>query len=334
MKALGKDTVGIELDADVINDGRVRRGDFFAHPISNKYDTIIGNPPYVRYQDISESTRRILPDLWFDKRSNLYLFFIAKSMSHLVKGGEMIFITPRNFLKSTNAKRLNEELYNQGSITHFYELGDRKVFKGYTPNCAIWRWECGRKSKKTAMGNQFCYYNGQIWFGQNRSQNCLGSFFDVRVGAVSGADSIFADARNGNIKMVCSRTRSYGIERKMIYDKKCRYLMKFKDALINRKIRQFDESNWWKWGRAYHKQEGERIYVNCKTRIPKPFFISETEAYDGSVMALFPRKGINLGKAVEQLNKIDWNALGFVCDGRLMFTQNSLQNVPVGDMLS
>ena len=39
--------------------------DFFAYPVSEKFDTIIGNPPYVRYQDILQSTKALLKP--FDK---------------------------------------------------------------------------------------------------------------------------------------------------------------------------------------------------------------------------------------------------------------------------
>lgn len=338
MRELGREAVGIELDADVAGvtaDARVRVGDFFAYSTENKFDTVIGNPPYVRFQNIRAGTLELLPMEWFDRRTNLYLFFIAKSMRHLKKGGELIFITPRNFLKSTNAKRLNEELYKQGSITHFADLGDRRIFHGFTPNCAIWRWERGRAERETAMGGKFCYRDGQIWFGEHPQGRRLGDFFDVRVGAVSGADPIFANARHANVKMVCSRTRADGYERKMIYNKKCGYLERFKDALLSRKIRKFDESNWWQWGRAYHRRGGPRIYVNCKTRRAKPFFVSETEAYDGSVLALFPKSDdMSLGKIADALNKIDWQSLGFVCDGRLLFTQKSLQNAPVGGALA
>jgi len=336
MRELEPGAIGIELDAHVAAaDARVRVGDFFAYSTENQFASVIGNPPYVRFQSIRNDTRELLPMTWFDRRSNLYLFFIAKSMLHLEKGGELIFITPRNFLKSTNAKRLNEELYAQGCITHFADLGDRRIFNGFTPNCAIWRWERDRANRETAMGNRFCYRDGQIWFGAHPRGGSLGDFFDVRVGAVSGADSIFANARHANVKMVCSRTRTDGYERKMIYNKPCGYLEGFKSVLLGRRVRKFDESNWWQWGRAYCKRGGPRIYVNCKTRMAKPFFVSETESYDGAMLALFPKRGdMRLGKAADALNKLDWQSLGFVCGGRLLFTQKSLQNAPVGGALA
>jgi len=331
MSALEAGAVGIELDRHVVTDKRVRVGDFFSYSLENRFDTVIGNPPYVRYQDILQDTKKLLPMEWFDRRSNLYLFFIAKCMYHLDDGGELIFITPRDFLKSTNAKRLNEELYRQGAITHFTDLGDARIFDGCTPNCAIWRWERGRKSRKTAMGNLFCYQDGQIWFGDHLpTGDRLGDYAAVKVGAVSGADKIFSNSKNANVKMVCSKTRATGHERNMIYNKQCDYLKQHKAALLSRRIRHFDESNWWQWGRRYHSQGGERVYVNCKTRCAKPFFVSETRAYDGSVLALFPKDGISASKIANTLNRVNWQALGFVCDGRLMFTQKSLENAPVG----
>jgi len=47
------------------------------------------------------------------------------------------------------------------------------------------------------------------------------------------------------------------------------------------------------------------------------------------VLALFPKDGIGASRLAGVLNRVDWQALGFVCDGRLMFTQKSLENAPL-----
>ena len=94
--------LGIEIDprhappgAEVMN--------FFELSDDEAFATIIGNPPYVRYQDISPGTRRLARGTVLDKRANLYLFFIEKCLRLLEPGGELIFITPRDFLKATSA---------------------------------------------------------------------------------------------------------------------------------------------------------------------------------------------------------------------------------------
>lgn len=327
MSKLGKEDVGIEIDSSLLqNDKRIIHSDFFNYPISEKFNTIISNPPYVRFQDILPSTKKLLQK-GFDKRSNLYLFFIDKCINHLNDFGELIFITPRSFLKATSAKNLNQRLYEEGSITHFYDLGDATIFKGASPNCAIWRWEKGRKSRETETGGDFCFSDGQLWFGAIGNMR-LGNLFEVKVGAVSGADDIFIN-ENGNVDMVCSTTLKDGKTRRVIYNQKDESLLKHKKRLMNRKVRKFDETNWWMWGRGYCERKGMRIYVNSKTRISKPFYASNVVAYDGSVLALFPKKEMDIQKAVEKLNNADWAKLGFVCDGRYMFTQRSLGNVSV-----
>lgn len=100
----GRDCVGIELDPRVAPPG-ARVMDFFDYPETERFDSIIGNPPYVRYQDIAASTKTKLKSPLFDKRSNLFLFFIEKCVRHLNPGGELVFIVPREFIKLTAAKK-------------------------------------------------------------------------------------------------------------------------------------------------------------------------------------------------------------------------------------
>lgn len=132
----------------------MRNEDFFALRTVHIFDTIIGNPPYVRYQDIFSDTKKLLTpyEKIFDKRSNLYLFFIYKCILHLKDKGELIFITPRDFLKSTAAIKLNQFIFDKGSITDLIDLGDKKIFATAQPNCIIWRFEKGNFVRRTRDG--------------------------------------------------------------------------------------------------------------------------------------------------------------------------------------
>ena len=325
LRRLGERAVGIEKDNSLCEGlQNAICTDFFLHGVDNKYETIIGNPPYVRFQDIEKDTLQHLSLGLFDKRTNLYLFFIEKCISHLVHGGELIFITPRDFIKATSAKALNTLLYQEGSFTHFEDLGDKSIFNGYAPNCVIWRWEKGRKKKVLANGEVFHCKGGQIWFGSAGGDK-VSNYFDVKVGAVSGADEIFSHVA-GNKDFVCSKTRQTGETRRMIYNTPHAYLKRHKERLLKRRIRQFDEKNWWQWGRAYPKTSRSRIYVNVKTRQKDPFFMHDATAFDGSVLALFPKQERNLGNWLGMLNGQNWSGMGFVCGGRYLFTQRSLEN--------
>lgn len=309
--------------------------DFFAYPASERFSTIIGNPPYVRYQDIPTTTRERLSAEHFDGRSNLYLFFIEKCLRHLEPGGEMVFITPRDFLKATSAVRLNRLLHAEGTITDFIELGDARIFAGATPNCAIWRFERGNYSRCTryeANGHSgpeerhFLLAGGHLAFTRADYTVPLASLFSVKVGAVSGADAIFASNKHGNMDFVCSHTARDGQTRRMIFHTPHPALKRHKKRLLARRIRRFDETSWWQWGRLHPITDRPRIYVNSKTRSTEPFFLHPCNNYDGAVLALFPHDPTaDLAALCAQLNAVDWGELGFVCDGRYLFAQRSLQ---------
>ncbi|MCL2876990.1 MAG: class I SAM-dependent methyltransferase [Betaproteobacteria bacterium] len=327
--------VAIELDARIAPPNALVM-DFFDFPVTERFDTIIGNPPYVRCQDISSKTRGLLHSKLFDRRSNLFLFFIEKSIRHLTDGGELIFIVPREFIKLTSATKLNTWLYKQGTITHWIETGDTRLFTGVMPNCAIFRFVRGDFSRRTLWRRlgasqwdtrKMMNLQGQIVFTHTHLCVPLADLFDVKVGGVSGADNLYTHPE-GNLELVCSHTATTGETRRMIYNIRHPHLDSHKETLLARQIRKFDESNWWKWGRDYHKSSTARIYVNGRTRNKRPFFKHPCKAYDGSILALFPKTEIDIDHAVELFNIfVPWEELGFIVDGRHLFTQRSLETL-------
>jgi adenine-specific DNA-methyltransferase len=306
--------------------------DFFDLSLDMEFDTIIGNPPYVAFKNITNSTLEKIRDIdflnSFDNRSNLFLYFVRKCVEHLTENGEMIFITPREFIKLTSSIKLNKFLYENGTITDWYEYGDETLFKGYSPNVVVWRYEKNnfKRETNTLKGiKKFTINDGQIFFSHNDLSVKFGDIFSVKVGAVSGNDKVFTNEL-GNKNFVCSFTKKTGELKTMYYDVINEYLENNKDKLLVRKIKKFDNSNWWKWGRGFYESNVDRIYVNCKTRDQKPFFTHECKSYDGSVLAIFPKVNIDIEHMVELLNSVDWDDLGFKVGGRLCFTQKSLEN--------
>ena len=325
--------VGIEIDATHCPENALNM-DFFDYNISEKHDTIIGNPPYVSGKKIpTEILNKINSKLITHGKSNLYLYITEKCINHLTDNGELIFITPREFIKTTSSIGLNNFIYNSGTITHWFEYGDEVVFEGYSPSVVVWRFEKNNFDRKT-ITNQgekiFTNSKGQLLFLDNKMEgNVLGDIFMVKVGGVSGMDEIYTHDE-GNMEFVCSYTNKTGKLKKMYYNTMNDYILSKKELLINRKIKTFTEKNWWLWGRDYYKSDRKRIYVNNKTRDDKPFFIDDCKNYDGSVLALIPKTDDienNIGKYLEILNNTDWNSLGFKVGGRYVFNQKSLENI-------
>jgi adenine-specific DNA-methyltransferase len=204
---------------------------------------------------------------------------------------------------------------------------------GAIPNCAIFRFVRGDFSRRTLwrrLGDtqwdvrEMAHLQGQIAFTHTRLCVPLADLFEVKVGGVSGADEIYTHPE-GNLELVCSHTAMTGETRRMIYDMRHPHLETHKETLLARRIRKFDERNWWKWGRVYPKSAAARIYVNGRTRNKRPFFKHPCKAYDGSILALFPKMEMDIDRAIELLNDtVPWEELGFIVDGRYLFTQRSL----------
>ncbi len=348
--------VAIELDAHQAPP-YAQVQDFFGFPESEQFETILGNPPYVRFRDINRETRRHLGASGllkqFHARSNLYLFFIEKCLRHLPHGGELIFITPRDFMKSTSSVNMNKRLFAQGSFTDVLDLGDMKVFSDALPNCLVWRYEKGCYDRRTRYAEiraggrlddalrdvhwqerHFMEVDGHILFTSGDYPLRLDRLASVRVGGVSGADAIFASVEHGTRDFVCSTTVGSGQTRRMIWcEPNCpppEALFPYKEQLIARKVRRFDESNWWHWGRNYPLNDSPRVYVNGRTRQSKPFFCHASPHFDGAVLALFPQRAdIDIEAFCAALNQVAWDDLGFMCDGRYIFTQRSLTYAPL-----
>lgn len=307
--------------------------DFFDYPVSQKFNTVLGNPPYLRYQDIPADTKKKLDMTRFDGRTNLYLFFIEKCIKHLAPGGELIFVVPRDFPQATAARKLNRWLFEQGTITHFWETGDR-TFIGASPSCCVFRYEKGRMNRQMSDDRIFTENNGRLHFlPAGHAGTSLSTLFDVAVGGITGADNLYA-RDDGKLDVVCAQTVKTGKTRKMLDDTQAKMLLAGKkDILIRRGVRKFSEENWWSWGRSWKKSAAPRIYVNTHTRTTNPFFTHTSTVYDGSVLALFPKiAGIDVAKVAAILNDVDWGSLGFMDGERFIFKPRPLSSclLPAG----
>ena len=108
----------IEIDKNLnhlssINKKDIHYIDFLEYNPSKKFQTIIGNPPYVKKKG----------------KPNLYVEFIKKCVNLLENNGELIFIIPSDFFQLTSsAKLINEMIYN-GKFTHIYHPNQENLFE-------------------------------------------------------------------------------------------------------------------------------------------------------------------------------------------------------------
>ncbi|MFA9423432.1 MAG: class I SAM-dependent DNA methyltransferase, partial [Sedimentibacter sp.] len=107
--------------------------DFLIDSINmDKFDIIVGNPPYVGHKNSSTTYKKTLyenyPDVFYDKADISYCFF-RKSNDLLAHDGIISFITSRYFMEALYADRLRKFLKKSFSIVCLQDYGGNKVFK-------------------------------------------------------------------------------------------------------------------------------------------------------------------------------------------------------------
>ena len=98
-----------------------------ADPNPQKYDLIIGNPPYMKVgKDDPEA--QAMPDVCYGA-PNLYFLFAAMGMFNLASNGEMVYIIPRSWTSGAYFKSFRQKFLNEGALEHIHLFESRdKVF--------------------------------------------------------------------------------------------------------------------------------------------------------------------------------------------------------------
>ena len=264
-------------------------GDFTKQIISKSYKTIIGNPPYIK-----------------TKKGNLYIIFIEKCYNLLENKGELIFIVPSDFFKLTSSSKLLNIMMNTGTFTHIYHPNDEKMFDNASIDIIVFRYCKDNSLPRTVLYNNKIIHlinsDGLITFEEEKNDNTImfKDYFDIYVGLVSGKENVYKNEELGNIEIL----NGYNKINKYIYINKfpCEnkevneYLLKNKNELIKRKIRKFNEDNWFEWGaprninNIINNMGKECIYVYNITRKSNVAFLDKVNYFGGGLLMLIPKK--------------------------------------------
>jgi adenine-specific DNA-methyltransferase len=286
-----------------IDRDKVIYGDFMIqNNFAKKYKTIIGNPPYIR-----------------TKSGNLYIDFTEKCYNLLEENGELIFIVPSDFLKLTSSSKLLNTMMNNGTFTHIFHPHNEKMFENATIDIIVFRYCKNKELEKRILYNDKIMYitnsDGLITFNEKKHTEkdfLFSDYFDIYVGLVSGKEEIFKHTTFGNIKLLNGEDRFENyiyIEKYPCDDEDInKYLLENKKILIERKIKQFTEKNWFEWG-APRNIKAIKLNINKKciyiyniTRKNKVAFVSTVDYFGGSLLMLIPKKECELDKILSYLN--------------------------------
>ncbi|MFZ2125101.1 MAG: N-6 DNA methylase [Candidatus Saccharimonadales bacterium] len=108
--------------------------DFLTGSWDKKYDGIIANPPYYKHhfiknKEIIFQTICLKTYFKFSIQTNIYCWFLIKSISLLSEGGRLAFIVPSEFLNSNYGEKIKEYLLDSGIVLHLININfEENVF--------------------------------------------------------------------------------------------------------------------------------------------------------------------------------------------------------------
>lgn len=143
-----KNCLGIEIDEElykvcVSKNLNVMLGDFLTYGFKEKFDLIIGNPPYAHFnqlpKQVADNVKRIIKTA----EGDIYYAFIIKAINLLKENGELIYIVPYHFFYNTYAKTVREYILKNGKLELIIDLDEVKIFKGENPETVIFKFRKG-----------------------------------------------------------------------------------------------------------------------------------------------------------------------------------------------
>jgi len=159
-----------EIDETLDNESstEVEYRDFLKTPLNEKFDVIIGNPPYSRWKNIPSQIKNQFEKSYWDEKinglSDLLYAFIFKSIDKLKEGGELIFITPTFWIQTLHSTPVRKYVYNNGSLELIVTFDEMKICKGASTMFMIFKLikqedidqiKIVRTRSKTRLNNKF-----------------------------------------------------------------------------------------------------------------------------------------------------------------------------------
>ena len=107
----------------------------------NKFDYIIGNPPYIGHKSLGKEYKNFLlkeySEVYRDK-SDIYYCFYKRVIDLLSEDGIVSIITPRYFLESISGKHLRNYILNNSYINEIIDFNGCYIFKNISiASCII-----------------------------------------------------------------------------------------------------------------------------------------------------------------------------------------------------
>jgi adenine-specific DNA-methyltransferase len=122
----------------------VRYESFVSAKIDEKFDLIIGNPPYIRWKNLEDKLKQELSinPIWnkyFNSLCDYLYIFILKSIELLHENGQLIFICPEYWMNTTHSISLRNYMVQNGYFEEIYHFNETPIFDKVTVSIVIFK---------------------------------------------------------------------------------------------------------------------------------------------------------------------------------------------------
>lgn len=155
-------TCAYEIDTELAQEySQVKYESFISSPITEKYDVVIGNPPYIRWKNLEKELKDELQQnaLWnkyFNSLCDYLYIFILKSIEQLNENGELIFICSDYWMNSTHSQILRNYMCKQGYFESIYHFKEAPLFEKVTASFVVFKY-IKNNQQKNSLINLFSY---------------------------------------------------------------------------------------------------------------------------------------------------------------------------------
>lgn len=110
----------------------IRHGDFLLDDVEDRLaDVAIGNPPYIRYDELEDETAAIYRATWSSMRGrgDIYVGFIERSLTMLKPGGQVGFICADRWMRNQYGAALRSLVAESYAVEHVWTMHDVDAFE-------------------------------------------------------------------------------------------------------------------------------------------------------------------------------------------------------------
>jgi hypothetical protein len=117
--------------ATTLAEGWLHTGDFLLDEVPHVVDIVVGNPPYIRSDDLDNETEAAYRSRWTTMRgrADIYIGFYERSLGMLAPGGKLGYICADRWMRNAYGKPLRGLVYRKYAVESVWQMHDVDAFE-------------------------------------------------------------------------------------------------------------------------------------------------------------------------------------------------------------